>query len=110
MYDGGFLSCPDNPVTRDEILSGRYGKRPKRILEKHPDANFYCYRPLFHCSCGNLSDKDAVSIGDIKPLCRPSMKCDLCGRKMWEITELPDCLPCPKCGEQMMCKHTMMWD
>ena len=36
MYGGGFLSCPDNPVTRDEILSGRYGKRPKRILEKHP--------------------------------------------------------------------------
>ncbi|MBE6526813.1 MAG: hypothetical protein E7Z63_03455 [Thermoplasmata archaeon] len=68
MYGGGFLSCPDNPVMRDEILSGRYGKRPKRILDKNPDAGFYCYRPLFHCSCRNISDKDDVSIGNIKPL------------------------------------------
>ena len=110
-YGPGFLSSPRNPETRAETLGGKYGPRPKRILEEHPDAECSWYKPLFHCSCGNFSTKDAVVIFDEgKTLYRPSMKCDLCGKKMWEIVEPPDDLPCPKCGHEMKMGITAMWD
>ena len=110
-YGPGFLSNPLSLNTRAETLGGKYGVKPKKIIEEHPDAECSWYKPLFHCSCGNISTKNAVIIFDEdKPLYRPSMKCGLCGRKMWEIAEPPDYLPCPKCGEQMMCNLTVLWD
>ena len=34
-YGPGFMSSPRNPRTRAETLAGKYGKKPKRILEEH---------------------------------------------------------------------------
>jgi len=110
-FGPGFLSDPRNPETREDTLSGKYGPKPKRVLEEHPDAECSWYMPLFHCSCGNFSSKDAVVISDGgKTLYRPSMRCDLCHGKMWEIIEPPDYLPCPKCGHEMRYGVTVMWD
>ena len=107
----GFLSNPWNPETREDVLKGKYGKRPQRILEENPDDDCIRYAPLFHYSCGNLSVKDAVLIrkeGEI--LYRPSMRCDICQRKMWEINDIPERMRCPKCGSHMVHECTLFWD
>ena len=105
------MSSPRNPETRADTLAGKFGKRPKEILEQHPDAGCSWYRPLFRCKCGNLSDKDSVVISDDgKTLYRPSMRCSLCHGKMWEIQNVPHYIRCPKCGEMMDVEFTMFWD
>ena len=110
-YGPGFLSGPRNPETRADTLEGKYGPKPRKVMEEHPDAECSWYRPLFHCRCGNYSAKDAVVIFENgKALYRSSMKCDLCGRKMWEVGEHPFLIPCPKCGEPMRCETTVLWD
>ena len=110
-YSPGFLSNPRNPATRADALRGKYGPKPKRILEEHPDAECSWYLPLFHCRCGNIASKDAVVIseGGMR-LYTPSMKCSVCGRKMWEIAEPTDFLPCPGCRSWMRFRQTLLWD
>ena len=110
-YGPGFMSSPRNPETRANIIEGKYGKRPKKIVEENPDAECSWYRPLFHCSCGNISAKDSVIISnDGKILYRPSMRCGLCHRNMWEVVEMPCELLCPKCGHEMLFGRTVLWD
>ena len=110
-YGPGFLSSPRNPETRERALNGKYGPRPRKVLEAHPEADCSWYRPLFHCSCGNLSAKDAVIITDEdRILYRPSMRCNICHRRMWEIIEPPRFAPCPRCGSMMRCDVTVLWD
>ena len=101
-YGPGFLSDPRSPETREKTLNGKYGRKPKKVLEDHPDAECAWYRPLFRCTCGNYSTKDAVVIHEEgETLYRPSMRCDLCGRRMREVSGPSDYLPCPKCGSLM---------
>ena len=98
-FGPGFLSSPRNPKTRGRTLNGEFGSRPKRVLEEHPEAECSWYKPLFHCSCGNVSSKDAVVIAEEgEVLYRPSMRCDMCHKRMWEVLEPPRFAPCPKCG------------
>ena len=82
----GFLGDPRSPRTREAVLAGRFGKTAKRALEEHPDADCGRYTPLFHCSCGNYSSKDAVFVADRDGYhYRPSRRCSLCHGKMWEV-------------------------
>lgn len=111
VYGIGFM-FGGRPETRKDVLDGKYGPRPKRIAQQNPDAICRPYSPLFHCTCGNLSVKEAVCITDgWRPIYNPSMKCNLCGRKMWEISEVPDMVLCPKCSHFMTDRiQTMLWD
>lgn len=110
-YGPGFLSGPRNPRTREDVLNGKYGKRPRQILEEHLDAECGWYRALFHCRCGNYSSKDAVYIIDGPELLyRPSRVCELCHRRMWEVQCIPYRSPCPKCGEMMVNEQMVLWD
>ena len=112
-YGPGFMSSPRNPRTRARTLAGEFGRKPRQVMEEHPDAECSWYKPLFRCSCGNMSTKDAVVISEMgKMLYRPSMRCDLCHRKMWEVDEISYRMPlhCPKCGEEMEREQTVLWD
>lgn len=107
---GGFRSGYDEE-TREEVLNGDYGARPKMVAESSPDAFCSWYMAMFHCSCGNVSSKNAVVIyGRGKVLYRPSMRCDICHRKMWEIVNPPYTVPCPKCGHEMEYIPIAMYD
>ena len=109
-YGGGFLSIP-RPETTQRTLEGKYGQIAKRVAEENPDAGIIWYRPLFHCSCGNLSVKDAVSIvkGN-RYLYRPSMRCGICHKKMWEVESIPEHVVCPRCGSPVGIERTLLWD
>ena len=110
-YGGGFMSGPRNMMVREQIMEGKFGARPKEILEGNPDADFYWYMALFHCSCGNISTKSTVQIWeDGKPIYKPSMRCGFCHKKMWEIQEPPYFIPCPKCGTRMESVDFVNWD
>ena len=110
-YGGGFMSGPRNMMIREQILDGKFGVRPKEILEENHDAECYWYMALFHCSCGNLSTKSTVHIWkDGKLIYRPSMRCGFCRKKMWEIQEPPYLIPCPKCGTEMERGGYINWD
>ena len=106
---GGFRSA--SKETAEETLRGEYGDRAKRVMEKNPDAKCSWYSALFRCTCGNLYSKDAVSIyEDCRKLYGPSSRCELCGRKMWEIVSLPMSISCPECGHTMDCEGMCLWD
>ena len=106
----GFNSGWHNESTRRDVLAGKYGRKPKTILEENPDSACSWYMALFHCKCGNYSSKDAVVIYDHeRHLYRPSMRCDLCHRKMFEVNSIV-CARCPKCGEGMHWELEILWD
>ena len=112
-YGMGFNSRPNDPMVREDIMNGKYGYKPKKVLDENPDALFHWYMPLFHCKCGNISSKDSVVIRDREDgrlLYKPSLRCSLCHKKMWEIRDLPYYSPCPKCGHMMEFDYTILWD
>lgn len=107
----GFLGSPWEPKTRKDVLNGVYRSRPKKVLEANPDSACGCYSALFHCSCGNYVSKSAVFIRNgEKLLYKPSKRCSICNKKMWEVESLPDYAPCPKCGTIMEESEHILWD
>ncbi len=107
----GFMGSPSNPETRRDVMEGKYGKRPKAVLEAHPGAGCGAYMAMFRCKCGNINSKEAVFIGDADgTYYKPSMRCGFCHSKMWEIQEPPRSTTCPKCGFWMDSYRTLLWD
>lgn len=110
FYGGGFLSYP-REETRQEVRDGVYGKRPKAVLEKYPDAECVSYSPLFHCSCGNYISKSAVVMhSGGKAVYRPARRCNLCREKMWEVDDVQYPARCPKCDTIMSETCDLLWD
>ncbi len=107
----GFESYPDNPRTKERILNGEYGARPKKVLEENPGARYSWYDACFECTCGNYASKSTVFIVDKgRALYRPSKRCNLCHRKMREVRGLEHPPYCPKCGARMRMDHEILWD
>ncbi len=107
----GFMSGPRNPKTRQDVLDGKYGAKPRRLLEENPDAECGWYHACFACRCGNYSSKLTVYMSDMgRRLYRPSRRCSLCHRKMEEVAGPWMPAPCPKCKTEMSMKHQILWD
>ena len=108
----GFLSMPNHPKIREQILEGRFGERAKRILESEPDAEFYMESVAYHCQCGNIQSRSIVRIyspSKGKQYRQGAQRCDLCGKRMRMLRYDAE-LKCPRCGESMEFMGTVCWD
>ena len=95
----GFLSMPNHPKIREDILEGRFGERAKRILESEPDAEFYMESVAYGCQCGNIQSKPIVRIyspSKGKKYRQGAQRCDRCGKRMRML------LPSLKCARATM--------
>ena len=111
MFGGGFLSCPNHPSVREEILRGEYGKRAKEILESDPDARFFAHSRVYCCNCGNMFSKGVVTMCTDRKRNYPlSVKCDRCGKRMHGFDSPPEMVPCPRCQSPMGFSETLLWD
>ena len=110
----GFLGAPNNPSVREDIMSGMYGPRPRKVLEENPDAVFQCYCQAFRCRCGHFSSKWAVRIvsREGEGLYAPTMRCDVCGKRMRALEKIPGIEQCPRCDSiyPMEFRDTILWD
>ena len=94
-----------------DLVNGEYGTRPLNLLTKHPYAYYEVHAAVFHCSCGNYESKDVLTIDDGgKRIYSGSMRCPLCGKKMWELSDMPWSVNCIKCGTKMEAVRVVDFD
>lgn len=103
---GPFFLSPGDPVM---IREGFYGKRAKKMFERHPGKSAFFEHVVFRCNCGYARSKRVMTIfGDDKaPWDRWSernvvwdnakCRCPRCGRSMRIVGDYPSRIRCT-CG------------
>jgi len=103
----GLYECKGwgDSATRTEIVSGKYGKKAKKVLEQHPGCSYHFQVDIFRCQCGYTRSYDSLVIHD-KDVLEPEIfymtahRCPRCRKGMERLTYFPRGIPCTKCGER----------
>ncbi len=109
----GFIYPNPGEVT-EEIKSGKHGEKLKTFLETHSsdctiDANLELYR----CKCGNVQNECHIVLRSPEEKGISNRQhCKKCGRVMKLLNELPEKIPCSKCGSvcDLDLSYQFLWD
>jgi predicted nucleic acid-binding Zn ribbon protein len=104
----GHYNCKGwgDPLTRSEIMNGRYGKKAREVLRTHHGCNYFFQADVFQCVCGYTRSYDSLIIhgGDILD---PDIyyftrhQCPRCRKTIKVLGYFPDEISCTGCGSMM---------
>ncbi len=88
------------------IKDGKYGRKPKSILETVPGTEFHFQSDVFSCECGYTKSYDSLVIHSrdvLEPVTYffSEHRCPRCRKAMSRMSDFPTDFMCPKCGDRM---------
>ena len=116
QFGTGMLFSEVYKETVDAIDKGKYGKEWQQLLRDTPNVIVDVKLELYICDkCRNWNCEENLSLyspNEAEGLKEYPHICSKCGSVMKRVDEdnMPNTLPCPKCGTENEMDSIMMWD